>query len=156
MNIEDFEKFIKDKVVGIPITHMWRGYGSSIFFEIGNLSQPVELDDTGQPEGKMSIGVEGNWRIEIGNSIDAGSGDHIQILDEVLYSLSGCSISDITLFGSIPELEIIISNNCRFLSFSTTRGQPEWYIVDRTTDCERWISIKNGVLHVGDGNEQDE
>ncbi|HEY4010455.1 MAG TPA: hypothetical protein VGM11_09920 [Acidobacteriaceae bacterium] len=33
----DFAEFVKP-AVGLPVSHVWRGYGSAIFLELGKLS----------------------------------------------------------------------------------------------------------------------
>lgn len=63
-----------ETLVGLPISHVWRGYGSAIFIEIGGLSPQSRRDgSSGNPEGQVSLGVEWSWRIEDRSSIICGS-----------------------------------------------------------------------------------
>ncbi|MEG8055022.1 hypothetical protein QP185_20580 [Sphingomonas aerolata] len=59
--IEAFEPFAAS-LIGLPISHVWRGYGSAIFIECGKLHPVANRDgSTGHPEGEVSLGVE--WEL---------------------------------------------------------------------------------------------
>ena len=52
-------------LVGQPISHVWRGYGSALFIGFGSLRPVAKRDGpSGNPEGEVSLRVEWRWRIE--------------------------------------------------------------------------------------------
>jgi hypothetical protein len=52
-------------MLGMEVTHVWRGYGSALFLEMGKLTPQMRRDGTpGNPKGEMELMIEWNWRIE--------------------------------------------------------------------------------------------
>jgi len=52
-------------LVGKPISHVWRGYGSALFIGFGSLRSIAKRDgSSSNPEGDVSLGGEWSWRIE--------------------------------------------------------------------------------------------
>jgi hypothetical protein len=51
-------------LAGQPISYLWRGYGSAIFIEMGDLTPTNRDGSPGHPEGQVSLGVAWSWRIE--------------------------------------------------------------------------------------------
>lgn len=151
--IEAFEPFAVS-LVGLPISHVWRGYGSALFIEFGRL-QPVAKHDgsPGNPEGEVSLGVEWSWRIEDQAAIRCGSWSEEDLWEPAFDTLRGAQIARCELFGALPEIAITTNDGVRFLSFSTTDGQPQWHLVDRRNGPPRWFTVREGALHLGDGTE---
>ena len=141
-------------LVGLPISHVWRGYGSAIFLEIGNLTPRSKRDGSpGNPEGEVSLGVEWSWRIEDQGSILCGSWSEEDRWEAALDLLRGAQITRCELFGALPEVMISTAAGFRFLSFSTTEGQPQWHLIDRRNGATRWFTVREGQVHLGDGTE---
>lgn len=150
---EAFQSFAST-LVGLPVSHVWRGYGSAIFIEIGNLTPRVRRDGSpGNPEGVVSLGVEWSWRIEDQIAIRCGSWSEEDLWEPALDTLRGARIARCELFGALPEVVITTETGIRFLSFSTTDGQPQWHLVDRQEEAARWFTVRDGQLHLGDGTE---
>ena len=151
--IEAFEPFAVS-LVGLPISHIWRGYGSALFIELGRL-QPVAKRDgsPGSPEGEVSLGVEWSWRIEDQAAIRCGRWSEEDLWEPAFDTLRGALIARCELFGALPEIAITTDGGVRFLSFSTTDGQPQWHLVDRREGPPRWFTVREGALHLGDGTE---
>ena len=143
----NFELF-RNEVVGKKVSHAWDGYGSTIFFELGNL-YPNKRDDgsDGNPIGDITLMIEWNWRCEKTRSIYCGSGSSEKRRLKLLHDLKGTIVIDIQLFGRLSELEIVFSNGLRILSFAIDQGQPDWAIICRnplaTTLC-----MKRGKLAI--------
>ncbi|TYC87994.1 hypothetical protein FMM79_11085 [Novosphingobium sp. BW1] len=56
--IKAFQSFATS-LIGLPISHVWRGYGAALFIELGNLTPVAKHDGSpGNPEGEVSLGVE--------------------------------------------------------------------------------------------------
>ena len=141
-------------LAGLPISHVWRGYGSAIFIEIGKLVPRSRRDGSpGHPEGEVSLGVEWSWRIEDRVSIICGSWSEEERWEPALDLLRNSKIARCGLFGALPEIAISTEASIRFLSFSTTDGQPQWHLVDRRNESARWFTVREGQLHLGDGTE---
>jgi len=151
--IEAFET-LAASLVGLPISYLWRGYGSAVFVEFGEL-QPVANRDgsPGHPEGEVSLGVEWSWRIEDQTEIRCGSWSEETLWEPAFDTLRNAKVARCELFGALSEIVITTANGVRFLSFSTTDGQPQWHMVDRRNGHPRWFTIREGTLHLGDGSE---
>lgn len=150
---KSFELFAAS-LIGLPITHVWRGYGSAVFIECGNL-QPVTKHDgsPGNSEGEVSLGVEWSWRIEDSGAIRCGSWSDEELWEPAFEGLRNARVARCELFGLLPEVAITTDQGVRFLSFSTTDGQPRWHMVDRRANSPRWFTVREGHLHLGDGSE---
>jgi hypothetical protein len=141
-------------LVGLPISHVWRGYGSAIFIELGELFPRSNRDGSaGHPEGEVSLGIEWSWRIEDHAAIRCGSWSDEALWEPALDTLRGARVAQCELFGALPEIALTTDTGVRFLSFSTTDGQPQWHFVDRRDGPERWFTVREGQLHLGDGHE---
>jgi hypothetical protein len=141
-------------LMGLPISHVWRGYGSAIFIEFGELSSRSRRDGSpGHPEGEVSLGVEWSWRIEDQTAVRCGSWSEEELWEPALDTLRNARIAGCELFGTLAEVAITTHNGVRFLSFSTTDGQPQWHLVDRRDGPARWFTVRDGQLHLGDGSE---
>jgi hypothetical protein len=139
---------------GLPISYVWRGYGSAIFMELGKLSPRFNRDGSpGHSEGEVSLGVEWSWRVEDATAIHCGSWSEEDRWEPALDLLRDARVDRCELFGVLPEVAITTDAGIRFLSFSTTNGQPQWHLIDRRSGRTRWFSVREGRLHLGDGTE---
>ena len=104
-------------------------------------------------EGEVSLGVEWSWRIEDPIAIHCGSWSEEDRWEPAFDMLRHARIARCELFGALPEVAITTDTGVRFLSFSTTDGQPQWHLVDRREGPDRWFTVREGQLHLGDGTE---
>lgn len=145
---------LASSLTGQPISYLWRGYGSAMFFEFGDLAPRANRDGSpGHPEGQISLGVEWSWRVQNDAGILCGSWSEEDVWEQGLAPLRDARVERLTLFGKLPEVELVTEGGVRFLSFSTTEGQPRWHIVDRRTFPAQWFTVRQGQLYVGDGSE---
>ena len=71
---EDLFSEFTTPLLGLPVTHIWRGAGSAIFLEFGELHPTTWRDgSTGNPKGEWAIMIEWSWRVEGRKSILCGS-----------------------------------------------------------------------------------
>jgi hypothetical protein len=141
-------------LAGFPVSYVWRGHGSAIFFEFGELTSRRNRDGSaGHPEGQVSLGVYRSWRIEDETAILCGSWSDEGLWEQSLNRLRDARITGVSVFGTLPEVEFVTEEGTRFLSFSTTDGQPQWHLVDRRETPARWFTVREGRLHLGDGSE---
>jgi len=154
MTADEAFKHFAASLIGLKISHLWRGYGSALFIELGNLQPVVRRDGTpDNPEGEVSLGVECSWRIEDQTAIQCGSWSEEDLWEPAFDTFRNAHIAKCELFGALPEVTITTNGGMRFLSFSTTDGQPQWHLVDRRNGPPRWFTVREGGLHLGDGSD---
>ena len=151
--VEAFGRFAAS-LVGLPISHVWRGYGSMLSIEFGKLQPVAKRDGTPlQPQGEVTLSVEWSWRIEDQTAIRCGSWSEEDVWEPAFDTLRNAQVARCELFGALPEVIVTTASGIRLISFSTTDGQPQWDMVDRRDDPPRWFSVREGKLHLGDGSE---
>ena len=144
-SIEEFTS----KLINMPVSHVWRGYGSALFLEFGEFQPSLKRDGTqGAPRGHMSLMIEGSWRIEDDRSILCGSWSDEELWEKAFSRLLGNTVAEVSLFSRLPEIDLGLSNGLHVLSFMTADGLPEWTIFDRSQASERWLSVEEGGLKI--------
>jgi hypothetical protein len=125
----DIPAFV-DSAIGLPVSHAWKGHGSTVFFELGELAPGRKRRDgsTGNPVGQYTLFIEPNWRIEGPRSILCGSDDSRSQILRALEASIGVKTEHIYISGHLPELEVVFSNGRRLKTFSAWKGQPGWTI----------------------------
>jgi hypothetical protein len=154
MTSTDFAAF-SAPLIGLPVSHLWRGHGSALFLEFGQLrpSTTIRRDGSpGNPTGEMSLMIEWSWRIEGRRSILCGSWSDEQKWPRAFKLVQNARVAEAALFGRLPEIEIRLTNGVRVLSFMTAEGDPDWTLFDRHGDQTRWLCVRRGSLR----NETDE
>ncbi|MCU9848870.1 hypothetical protein OEZ60_12735 [Defluviimonas sp. WL0024] len=136
-------------LLGLQVGHLWRGYGSAVFFELGRLTAQTKRDGSvGEPVGEVTLGVECSWRIEDRDSIVCGSWSEEEIWEPTFHRFRNSTVLNLEVFGSLPEVEMSVSASLRFLSFSTTEGQPNWFLIDRRNEVQRTYYVEKGKIRV--------
>lgn len=141
----------RDKLRGLPVSHVWRGHGSALFLEFGQLSPGKALADgkAGNPQGQFGIMIQWSWRIENGSKILCGSWSDEKLWELSFKRLTGEKVVDAGCFGRLLEITVDLTSGLHVVSFMTVEGEPEWTIFDRTrsTGKEAWIRVKDGSIH---------
>ena len=153
-NLADFAAF-RAPLIGLPVSHLWRGYGSALFLEFGQLRPSTTVRRDGSlcnPTGEMSLMIEWSWRIEGRRSILCGSWSDEHKWPRSFNLVRNARVAEAVLFGRLPEIEICLTNDVRVLSFMTAEGDPVWTLFDRRGDETRWLCVRRGTLR----NETDE
>ncbi|WP_244480406.1 hypothetical protein [Rhizobium sp. Root1220] len=131
------------------MSSIWRGHGSAIFLELGQL-HPVRRRDgsSGSLTGDYTVMLEWSWRIENRTSILGGSWSDEEGWDTLFKSLMGQTVQDISVFGRLPELSLALSGEKYVVSFMTAEGQPAWSILRRTgsDDQSPSLSVADGKI----------
>ena len=144
MPLEPFRKAL----VGLPVSHVWMGYGSALFIEFGNLTERKRRDGSiGNPDGDITLMIEWSWRIEKPRSILGGSFSSKRRWQNMTSKLLGSVVQDVRTISSIPEIEVSLSNGLRVVSFMTETGQPDWALLARNPSMGA-LCVKGGRLHV--------
>lgn len=140
------------RLIGMPVSHIWRGYGSALFLEFGTLSERSKRDGSaGDPEGEMSLMIEWSWRIEGKRSILCGSWGDERRWSRVFHVLQGRVVHNASFFGHLPEIEIQLSNGARVISFMTSEVDPAWVLFERGAQKVRALHVRRGRLCIEDG-----
>lgn len=137
-------------LVGLPVSHVWRGHGSALFLEFGDLipSTRVRRDgSTGHPTGEITLMIEWSWRIEKPRSIMGGSWSDERKWLGMFTKLQGSRVVGAKTFGALPEIEVSLLNGLRVVSFMTAEGQPEWGLICRGS-MQRTLGVRGGRLVV--------
>lgn len=128
-------------LLGMPVSHAWRGYGSAIFLELSELSPSGRKRNN--PDGAASLMVQWSWRVESPGAIRFGSWSTEAGITKGVASLVGHTILDIEVVGRLPELVLTLDRRRWLHTFMTAEGQPEWSI--RLLD-DTWVNVRRGLL----------
>ena len=137
-------------LIGLPVSHVWRGHGSALLLEFGQLSPSARVGRgglAGNPSGEITLMMEWSWRIEKPRSILGGSWSDERRWPGMFAKLLGATVVGARTFGTLPELEVTLSNGLRVLSFMTAEGQPAWALMERGR-MQRTLSVRAGRLVV--------
>ena len=145
----DFDLFVAP-LIGLPVSHVWRGYGSALFLEFGDLHQ-VRLKSgkvLRNPYGQMGLAIEWSWRIEGKKRIWCGSWSDDSRWDRFFSMMTQAKVRSITLFGRLHEVDLELSNGMHLLSLMTAEGDPEWSVADYRGERSRHLFFRAGRLQI--------
>jgi len=144
--IDEFAELVRP-LIGLPISLPWKGYGSAIFLDLGQLTEGDS--DRHRARGEACISIEWDWRVEDGTSILFGSSNAGPTIQRGLSTLEGASVLSLSLFGTVPELVVGLSNGHTLRSMAMVTGGPEWTI---SIGLDKYIYVRSGVLCVDGGD----
>jgi len=136
-----------EPLIGLPVSLPWKGYGSAIFLELGQLT-PSEPKYRNHADGEASIAVQWDWRVEHQSSVLYGSSNSRPVVEHGLAALKGALIEHLFIAGEVPELTISFSNGHILRTMVMVTGDPEWSI--KLPDG-RWLRARANELLLGDG-----
>ena len=127
--------------LGLPLSRLWRGYGSALYVEVGPLS--LRYPRSNHPKAERSLEFGWTWRVETSRSILFGSSSSDQRISQGLKPLENLVIEGISLGGRLPELHLKLSGGRWLSSFAASESQPEWtvFLPDGS-----WITVRGGRL----------
>ncbi|CAN5436869.1 hypothetical protein BH11PSE11_BH11PSE11_22910 [soil metagenome] len=139
----------RNEVIGQTVSHVWRGFGTAIFLELGRLRErgPRKDGSKRNPEGDISVMIEWSWRIERPKSILGGSFSSERKFLGMLEKFSGATITDMAVTSGLPELILSFSNGLKLSSYMTAEGQPSWAIITRRPNLGT-LYVQRGKLLV--------
>jgi hypothetical protein len=144
----DFEEFAKP-LIGLPVSHIWKGYGSAIFVEFGSLlpSRRRRRDGSlGNPSGEFTLIIEWSWRIEGKRRIWCGSWSDVERWPRAFQRLQDATVTALSVVGRIPEIDIALSNGLHVISCMTAEGDPEWGLIKRQGGQTLSVGVSAGRL----------
>ena len=144
MQLSVFEQAL----IGLQVSHVWRGHGSALFVEFGCLGSPQVLRNgvIGNPCGEITLMIEWSWRIEKARSIMCGSWSSERKWPAMFDKLKGARVLAVRSFGVLPEIEVSLSSGLRIVSFMTAEGQPAWGLISRL-EPKGCLGVRRGRLH---------
>ncbi len=142
---EHFEALTRP-LIGLSVSLPWKGYGSAVFFELGDLSS-LETKRAHHNKGAACISVLWDWRVEVGSSVLYGSSNSQPRIEAGIRALQGKTIDSLRVVGQVPELEVRFSNDYCLKSMVMVTGDPEWSI---KTVGGQWIYVRDGKLQNGE------
>jgi hypothetical protein len=142
-----FELFAKP-LIGMELAHIWRGYGSAIFLNFGQLHHRVFKTGrlSNNPVGEMSISLTWSWRVEGKRRIWFGSWSDEERWPIFLNRMIGAKVRAVQLFGRLPEIDLELDCGVHVVSFMTANGDPEWAIHDDRSNPGYYLSVAAGRL----------
>ncbi len=132
-------------LVGLTVALPWKGYGSAIFLELGQLS-PLQSRQQTSNEGEACISVTWDWRVESGSSVLYGSSNSRPRIGHGIRSLMNAKIHGLSLVGEVPELAVHFSNGHCLRSMAMISGDPMWSI---KLPSGEWLCARAGALLIG-------
>lgn len=137
-----------DALKGKVVSHVWRGYGSALFVEFGELTQRKRKNgEDGNPDGELSLMVEWSWRVERKKSILGGSWSSEKKWAGMFKRIIGATVTEVEVFGHVPEIAVSLSNGLRIVSFMTAEGQPAWAVIAHKPNWGS-LCVNRGKLYV--------
>ena len=123
----------RDGLVGLPLSHLWRGYGSAIFLEFGRLTPRVRPSGEAgnNPHGEFGLMIQWSWRIENMTSILCGSWSEETLWEPTFDLLRNKTVVDTSMVGRLPEISLALTDGLYVSSFMTAEGDPGWTLFDR-------------------------
>ena len=145
---EEFTSLVTE-LIGMPLTRGWRGFGSAVFLELGQLRREPYFNRPGHSlKGRVTVMVEWSWRVEGPRSVMFGSWSGDRKMNRGIELLKGTRVRSITLEGALPELRIAFDDGRALQSFTTVEGQPEWvlFLEDGSSLGVHRGVVKRGVV----------
>lgn len=140
MNQSEFNDFTRS-FVGLELSRPWRGHGSTLFAEVGPLTQAYER--TNHPKAERGLDFGWSWRVESQRAILFGSYSSDRRITHGVAALHGLTIESISLHGRLPELHLRLSGGRWLTTFNASESQPDWtvFLPDGS-----WLKIRRGTL----------
>jgi hypothetical protein len=151
LRMTDWIEHFRTATRGMKVSHVWRGHGSALFLEFGNLTPRNRRDGSpGNPQGEVGFMIEWSWRIEDERSIVCGSFSNEELWGPAFDRLVGREVTDLSTFGRLPEILLSLAGNLHVASFMTADGDPAWALFDRRPPKNVTLSCRSGLLCTDD------
>ena len=137
----------RSQLVGLPVSHVWRGHGSALFIEFGELTPKYRKDGRLlNSDGEFSLMIEWSWRIEVATAIICGNWSDEESWPPAMSGLVGLHVVDVGVSGRLPEVLLTLSGERYVLSFMTSDGDPAWALIDHRTNGLPSLTSRAGGL----------
>ena len=137
----------RNALVGLPLSHLWRGHGSTICLEFGRLiSLHRRSGEAANPVGELGLMIQWSWRIENASSILCGSWSEESLWATTFDLLRNREVIELSTIGRLPEIVVALRGSLYVASFMTAEGNPDWSLFDRRAGELRTLSVLDGCL----------
>lgn len=147
--MKDWIEHFREAAKGLVVAYVWRGYGSALFIEFGELTPATGTRKDGTPRapsGEIGLMIEADWRIEDAQTIMCGSSSDEELWEPTFARLVGTHVIDVATFGRLPEVLISLSDGFHVASFSTLEGDPGWTLSDRRGSAPITVGCWSGAI----------
>lgn len=128
----DWIEHFRAATLGMTVAHVWRGYGSALLLELGELTPSCRRDGSpAAPRGEIGLMIEWSWQIEDEQSVLCGSFSAEELWAPTFGRLVGREVVGLSTFGRLPEILLSLSGGLHVASFMTAEGDPTWTMFDR-------------------------
>lgn len=142
-------QIFRDALIGLPVSHFWRGYGSTIFLEFGHLTPRTRRSGKpGNPQGELGLMIHWSWRIENAASILCGSWSQEPLWEPTFDLLRNKVVVELSVVGRLPEIVVGLTEGLYVSSFMTAEVGPQWSLFDRRSGTVRWLCVRDGRLKI--------
>ncbi len=137
-------------LIGLPVSYVWRGYGSAIFLEFGTLKLSSRHRRDGSlhnPTGEWTLGVEWSWRIRQETHMVW----QLERCRTLAASIWKIAIFEGCCFGAerrLPEIDLSLENGLHVVSCATIESDPEWGLTWRQNGNSSSLGTLAGRLIV--------
>jgi hypothetical protein len=145
ISVDEFHASV-ESLIGMSVSLPWKGYGSTIFLELGQLSplQPRQRHN----RGAACISIDWDWRMEKGAGVMCGSSNSGPEIEKEIARLQGSTVEGLLVAGEVPELVVSFSHGRNIRSMVMRSYDPQWSI---RLPASTWIFAEGGLLYAGDG-----
>lgn len=144
--IESF-RTITTRIRGLRVSLPWKGYGSAIFLELGQVTNDL-LNRARHGRGEACVAVEWDWRVEAQGCVLFGSSNSRPEIANGIADLQGKTILDMVVEGAVPELVVTFDNGRVLRSMAMIGGDPQWAI---RLHSGAYLYARRESLFLGDG-----
>jgi len=137
-------------LIGMEVSRAWKGMGSTIFLELGELTERVSRRGKSSLFGEAHISIDWDWRVEQDGIVRFGSSLHGSEIERGLRTLCGAKVLSVSIVGQIPEIVVEFSTGHTLRSMVMANGWPEWGIKLRDG---RYVGPGHGHITIGTGDE---
>ena len=142
------ESFVA-KLIGLPVSRVWRGYGTALFLEFGSLNLTKRRNGSdGEPEGEFGIMIQWSWRIEEENRIICGSESDSEFWPAAFQLIEGQHLLNFDLVGRLPEIALTLNGGFHVCSFTAVEPEPGWAAFDRTSPNHKTMRVTWGSVTI--------
>jgi len=143
-------------LIGLPVTHAWKGYGTALFLEFGNLRPGGTRQDGSlrNPCGDVGLSLSRGWRIEGKHSILCSFMTEELQWPKLLACLARGTVASVATSDRLPEISVKLSTGLHIVSLTVERLYPDWAIFDYCSrglelgTSTRWLHVQYGRLHI--------
>lgn len=139
---------------GLTVSHAWRGYGSALFLEMGELTDSILLRRDGSqrnPTGQVSVCLYDGWLILADQKPVYTTEVDESLWADLLAFCVGRFVMKIEVAGNQPELRIRLSGEIEIKACSQEDRSADWAVAFQRMMPPQWLYLNQGEVRIDDG-----